>query len=664
MPAIKRRKESDTRRDSEVFRDNWKDSASWPRVEGADLPEGIELPSKWLEYRNGVGMFCRLCTKYGKLPRSGVPVWTKEPCVLLRLESVTRHLNSNMHDSAVKSERQYQLSVVDGGIAAAFEKQWVAEEKAVGAAFSCVYFLAQEEIPHTTKYEPLLRLLSHLGLPHLEILNKGGNTNYTSYRIIDELLGLLSDEVKRLVQSQLEKSPYIGLICDETTDVSTTKALVVYAKAVVRAKVHTFFLALKELRDGTAPAVTESLKETVSQYGLTTERVAAMGSDGAAVMVGRENGVVARLAKEQPSLVNIHCVAHRLALAVSEAADTVAPVKRFKGFVGSLFTYFHRSSKRTGQLQASFEEVFDRPALKLREPADTRWLSCDEAIQVIRRSLDPLSVALQDLASSDAGDATALGLAGLFRQYTFVAAVFFMAEVLPILSRLSKVFQTENLPFSAVPPALRRAKTALDGLLASSQTDSADWQTDLAEWEESHNDECLRNKDPSHFCATFVIPYLQAVLKNLAGRFPEKSLAVLGAAEIFNPQNSPQTSEACYQYGCSHIVTLAEHYRIETTVTLSEWKEVAPTLRDYSTTEDVLLSLVKNRCLYPALGDISCQLLVNPMHSADSERGFSAMGRIKTRLRNRLHNRTLNSVLLISIEGPTLADFNFDKIVI
>ena len=124
-------------------------------------------------------------TKYGKVPRSGVPVWTKEPCVLLRHESITRHMKSNMHEDAERAERQHQMSVIDGGVAAMFEKQWEAEEE---AALTCVYFLAHEEMPHTTKYTPLMNLLSHLGLPHLEVLNKAGNANYTSYRIIDELL--------------------------------------------------------------------------------------------------------------------------------------------------------------------------------------------------------------------------------------------------------------------------------------------------------------------------------------------------------------------------------------------------------------------------------------------------------------------------------------------
>ena len=43
----------------------------------------------------------------------------------------------------------------------------------------------------------------------------------------------------------------------------------------------------------------------------------AFGSDGASVMTGKHTGFAARLRHMQPSLVSIHCVAHRLALAVT-----------------------------------------------------------------------------------------------------------------------------------------------------------------------------------------------------------------------------------------------------------------------------------------------------------------------------------------------------------
>ena len=135
-------------------------------------------------------------------------------------------------------ELDYQLASIDGGISTAFENVWEAEESAVKAALACVYFMAKEEIPHTTKYEPMMKLLSYLGLPHLDVLNEGGNAKYTSCRVVDELLTLLGDEVKQSVGRQLQKSPCIGLICDETTDLSSTKALVIYTKAIVQCTVH------------------------------------------------------------------------------------------------------------------------------------------------------------------------------------------------------------------------------------------------------------------------------------------------------------------------------------------------------------------------------------------------------------------------------------------
>ena len=244
-----------------------------------DLPECVlgTLPVTWLEDKADDGMHCMLCTKWNKVPCRGTPTWTNEPCVLLRLESVVRHTETQIHRSTAKEELDYQLASIDRGIAVAFENVWEAEECAMKAALACVYFMAKEEIPHMTKYEPVMKLLSYLGLPHLEALNKGGNAKYTSYRIVDELLTLLGDEVKQKVVRSLQESPCIGLICDETTDLSSTKALVIYAKTVVHCSVQTYLITLKELTtgEGDASTISSLLLETITEYGLGIECVAA-----------------------------------------------------------------------------------------------------------------------------------------------------------------------------------------------------------------------------------------------------------------------------------------------------------------------------------------------------------------------------------------------------
>jgi hypothetical protein len=180
----------------------------------------------------------------------------------------------------------------------------------------------------------------------------------------------------------------------------------------------------------------------------------------------------------------VHCVAHRLALVVIQAAKTVTPVDRFKGYINSLFVYFHGSAKRQGKLQEAFQSLENRPTLKLRKPSDTHWLACDEAIQTVKKSLHPLAVALQELATDDA---TALGLSTLLNKYQFVAGVYFMAEILPILSRLLKTFQYENFDYGSIKPVLARARDNITTLKCLSKNKQADWQKELLQYEQFNN---------------------------------------------------------------------------------------------------------------------------------------------------------------------------------
>ena len=605
------------------FKESWYNSALWPVASGLSLHSQATLPTTWLKYveEPEPGMFCLLCQKYNKVPRSGNAFWTNTPCTLIRSQSVQRHAKSSMHSEASQQEIERQLADIDGGVAGAFQRTWEAEEKAICAAISCVYFLAREEIPHMTKYKPLLELVSHLGMPYLDTLHKGENATSTSHRIIDEFLSILGESVRTDVVTKIRMSPCFSIICDETTDLSTTKQLIIYIKAVsVNNCAATYFLSLKELPECDANSIVTQLRNVLEEYGLDMAKCFGIGSDGAAVMTGQHNGVSAQLKALQPSIISIHCVAHKLALAVSQAARIVSPVQRFKNCINSLFVFFHGSPKRQGRLRECFQILENKPALKLRKPADTRWLACEEAVQVVKKSLQPLAITLEELSHS--GDATALGLATLLKRYEFIAGVFFMAEILPILSRLSKTFQLENLNFASVKPALDRAKASLSALRLSSNSNAADWQKELSEWQQENSHLTGHNA----FLTTFVLPFIDAVEMNLLARFPENDINVLSAADVFQPSNIPDNLAECYSYGRDCIKVLAEHYCCDITETTSEWKEVVHTLKKTDSVQKSLEFLIMYRSQYPNLGKIASALMVIPMHSADCERGFSALG--------------------------------------
>ena len=55
--------------------------------------------------------------------------------------------------------------------------------------------------------------------------------------------------------------------------------------------------------------------------------------------------------------------------------------------------------------------------------------------------------------------------------------------------------------------------------------------------------------------------------------------------------------------------------------------------------------------------------LALPIHTAECERAFSTMRRVKSCLRSEMKNETLNHCMRISIEGPLLEESDFDSVV-
>ena len=65
----------------------------------------------------------------------------------------------------------------------------------------------------------------------------------------------------------------------------------------------------------------------------------------------RHSGVLARLKTITPSAISVHCTAHRLNLASSQAGDSVY-VKRFSNILRQLYDFFDNSAVRTAGLEA------------------------------------------------------------------------------------------------------------------------------------------------------------------------------------------------------------------------------------------------------------------------------------------------------------------------
>ena len=88
---------------------------------------------------------------------------------------MNRHSKSAMHADAVKLEKLRLDSQKSGGIVQALETQVELGRNAVIGAMKRIYWLAQQEIPHTTNYVPLLNLAKGFGCKFVQHLFIGHN---------------------------------------------------------------------------------------------------------------------------------------------------------------------------------------------------------------------------------------------------------------------------------------------------------------------------------------------------------------------------------------------------------------------------------------------------------------------------------------------------------
>ena len=87
----------------------------------------------------------------------------------------------------------------------------------------------------------------------------------------------------------------------------------------------------------------------------------AFTSDGASVMIGVNEGVVAKLRMHEccRCMLNFHCICHRLALACSDTCDYLYIMKEFETTLSQLWSFFKDSPKRVC--------IYVKEGMKLKE---------------------------------------------------------------------------------------------------------------------------------------------------------------------------------------------------------------------------------------------------------------------------------------------------------
>jgi len=341
-----------------------------------------------------------------------------------------------------------------------------------------VLYLAHNDKPMTDLGKLREQLYPYVGVNQVDWMGRSRMGHRFGRQLLACMDTLCWQQNIEDIRASIARGSAVGLQCDEVTDISVTTVLLYYWRVVDRdGSVRTLFGGARDLLGNkTANNIVQHLHEACADVAealgmdrpLFMRYVATLGSDGCSTYTGRHNGVVAKLKKEIAHLIFVHCANHRLALCGKDGTTAVKWVdQHFVATLEALYVLYHYSSKKTARLREAQRQLLPvlgnrehHEALKIRGVAHTRWLSVDQVTGVVWKVYVALLSHLR-LEDRD-GDATARGLLMRMTSFRWLHMLCVFRDVMPQLTKVHKLLQTDNLDFERGVKAVDALTTMLE----------------------------------------------------------------------------------------------------------------------------------------------------------------------------------------------------------
>ena len=392
---------------------------------------------------------------------------------------------------------------------------------------------------------------------------------------------------------------------------------------------------------------------------MLSEKLVGCNFDGANVMIGAKGGVSKKLEDKvsQPICI-IHCVAHKLELAVLDAVKRCPYLSTFEDTVKEVYKFYYYSPKRRREVN-EIANIIDEESVYYSGLQKTRWLASRyRAITALEKHYVTTVMHLQHKTGSTGEDgAHATGILKQLLSEKFVKHLYFLLDVMKISSELSKSFQQDKLCITDVVAKLETTVTMLEELKLQRGAH-------YRKFVESYSEETavlMCGKDKGHQLKltnacnmldqqfdTFLTEVLN-YLKTRFGNLQEKPYSLF---RIFDPREMPQTLAA---YGYNEIRSLVQYFGYlltekEKENILDQWPMLRTRLSRQKANNpvDVFANLLASKP-----DDVKdCLVLVDLMmtlspSTAKCERSFSAMNQLKSNVRTRISQGSLVDLMRV-----------------
>lgn len=611
------------------------------------------------------------------------------------------HELSGCHREAV--EVVISLPATTMNIGAHLSQQYAQEKemnrKMLIKVLSCIKFLARQGLPlrgHGDDSDGnLLQLLMYQGGDEIKDWLQRRTNKYTSHELQNSFLKMMALDVLRNVADKLQKSPYLTIMIDETTDISNQEQVTIVLRRIDN-KFETYeeFIGLYTVSSIEAECLTEVIKDTMIRLNLSIKKLRGQCYDGCSTMSGTRTGVAKRISDEEPRAVFTHCYGHSLNLA---ASDTVKKSKLLKQAletaqeITKLIKFSPRRDAVFKRLKAENESMLENKTIGIRVLCPTRWtVRADSLFSIIENYSvlhDTWDEALE-ISRDTESKARIQGVQSQMKKFDFLFGVVLGEMILRHTDNLSKALQAK------VISAAEGQQTA-DMVVQTLQKLRDDQQYDLfwmkmikmSESLEVENAQVPRKRklpkryddglaeaefhnDPKLYYRQHYFEAIDLAINCIQGRFQQPGYQIYSNLEqLLLKASQGQDYASEFEHTCSfykddfQLDMLRAQLQIFTNECQRQQKETGipfTTVFDikefFCTLTDSQKSLLSEVCKVVKL------ILIMPATNATSERSFSALRRVKSYLRSTMSQQRLNNLLILHVHKDITDTIDLQKI--
>jgi hypothetical protein len=452
------------------------------------------------------------------------------------------------------------------------------------------------------------------------------------------------------IKEELNEIKFVALMADETSDVSEHLQMVTVYRYEMDGNVHERFWGFFNPEGQSAADILDCiLTELNGTFSGDSNKIIAQTFDGAAVMLASVNGVQSKIKECFPLAHYVHCYAYQLNLIMERAASQNRSARVFFCSLSAFPTFSSRSPHRVS--------VLDKVATRrITSGSATRWNFKSRTVNAVYENQDALVECFSELEKSLSNKTLqeARELRHNLEDGEFVFWLRLFHRLMPHVDILYNQIQARKVDAVKVKNAVTEFISAIDKIrngtdATVTEEEKEDCQLDGRE-NKRRRIESQRIPDAKEVCDRITV--------EARARF--QCTNHLDTSKLLDSVNFAEYSKKFPD----NILDLAvESYPILNKNRLRTELSVLYERSDFRNVDAAipLLQLICCNNLQDTFSEITTLLRIIvtiPMTTAEPERCFSSLKRIKTFLRNTMNEDRLTALAMLSIEKTLVSSIN------